>query len=69
MVRRDAPKIGAGFDRGTNMHPISLVKDQQINFFAKENIQKSNLSWVIAAIVGACLIGKKNFYFKILRRI
>lgn len=73
MVRRAAntaqDMIGPNYNRGTNMHLIPLTEEAEIDEL--EQLQ-AGTSWIIAAILGAVLIGElpqpiKNLYqqFKI----
>lgn len=61
MVRRAAAEdisIGIGFNRGTNMHPISLMADAVVD--PLRVVGEASFSWIIAAVLGACLIGLSN---------
>ena len=59
MVRRAAntaqDMIGPNYNRGTNMHLIPLTEEAEIDEL--EQLQ-AGTSWIIAAILGAVLIGK-----------
>ena len=59
MVRRAANTaqdlIGPNYNRGTNMHLIPLTEEAEIDEL--EQLQ-AGTSWIIAAILGAVLIGK-----------
>ena len=65
MVRRAANTaqdlIGPNYNRGTNMHLIPLTEEAEIDEL--EQLQ-AGTSWIIAAILGAVLIGE--FGLKIL---
>ena len=70
MVRRAANTaqdlIGPNYNRGTNMHLIPLTEEAEIDEL--EQLQ-AGTSWIIAAILGAVLIGKltqpiKNCYIQ-----
>ena len=47
--------IGVGFNRGTNMHPIQLMEESTLE--ALGSVGQSSTSWIIAAILGAVLLG------------
>ena len=47
--------IGPNYNRGTNMHLIPLTEEAEIDEL--EQLQ-AGTSWIIAAILGAVLIGK-----------
>ena len=75
MVRRAANTaqdlIGPNYNRGTNMHLIPLTEEAEIDEL--EQLQ-AGTSWIIAAILGAVLIGKftppiKNCYIQISRKM
>ena len=59
MVRRAANTaqdlIGPNYNRGTNMHLIPLTEEAEIDEL--EQLQ-AGTSWIIAAILGAVLIGE-----------
>ena len=59
MVRRAAntaqDMIGPNYNRGTNMHLIPLTEEAEIDEL--EQLQ-AGTSWIIAAILGAVLIGE-----------
>ena len=59
MVRRAANTaqdlIGPNYNRGTNMHLIPLTEKAEIDEL--EQLQ-AGTSWIIAAILGAVLIGE-----------
>lgn len=66
MVRRAANTaqdlIGPNYNRGTNMHLIPLTEEAEIDEL--EQLQ-AGTSWIIAAILGAVLIGKSIQSIKI----
>lgn len=56
VSRRSAnSEIGPGFDRGTNMHMIPMVKESKNELFVQA--KNSSISSMIAAICGAILLG------------
>ena len=63
-MRREAAaeQIGIGFNRGTNMHPISLKQDTITN--PLKIAGEASTSWVIAAVVGAMMLGKSRFVWR-----
>ena len=59
MVRRAAntaqDMIGPNYNRGTNMHLIPLTEETEADELEQ---LKAGTSWIIAAVLGAILIGK-----------
>ena len=51
--------IGLGFNRGTNMHPIQLKQESTTD--AHASVGQSSTSWIIAAVLGAILLGTFGF--------
>ena len=58
-VSEQVGSIGMAFNRGTNMHPIQLLDEATgaNTILAAE----SSTSWILAAILGAVLLGIFNF--------